>query len=145
MCQLQGETDPAVIVTKMQNNYSNTTINSDGTAIKKPARKRNPPDNSKAMGEVVPKPKPKRAPKSTKKIVQLIPLDVHGRPLFPINLGNLTIYSLGEIISERVAYHTEEVIYPVGFCSTRVYASLKDPQMRSVYTCKILDGGAKPR
>lgn len=75
----------------------------------------------------------------------MIPLDVHGRPLFPIALGDLTIYSLGDVVSDRIAYHTEELIFPVGYCSTRVYANLRDPRTKSLYTCKILDGGPKPR
>jgi len=77
--------------------------------------------------------------------VQLIPLDVHGRPIFPIALGDLTIYSLGEVVSDRIAYHTEDLIFPVGYCSTRIYANLRDPRTKSLYTCKILDGGLKPR
>ena len=77
--------------------------------------------------------------------MQLIPLDVHGRPIFPIALGDLTIYSLGEVVTDRVAYHTEDLIYPVGFCSTRIYASLTDARTKSLYTCKILDGGPIPR
>ncbi len=55
----------------------------------------------------------------------MIPLDVHGRPLFPIALGDLTIYSLGDVVSDRIAYHTEELIFPVGYCSTRVYAKFE--------------------
>lgn len=55
------------------------------------------------------------------------------------------VYSLGDVITDRVAYHTEDLIYPVGYCSTRVYASLKDARMKSLYTCKIVDGGIKPR
>ncbi|XP_046388061.1 transforming growth factor beta regulator 1 [Ischnura elegans] len=80
-----------------------------------------------------------------KKIVQPIPLDITGRPVFPIVLGGLTVHSLGEVVSDRSGYHTEEFIYPVGFCSTRVYGSLKDPERKCVYTCKILDGGSSPR
>lgn len=77
--------------------------------------------------------------------MQSIPLDVHGRPIFPAALGDLTIYSLGEVVSDRIAYHTEDLIFPVGYCSTRVYANLRDPRTKSLYTCKILDGGPKPR
>lgn len=89
--------------------------------------------------------KPKKPSKTTRKVVQLIPLDVHGRPIFPISLGDLTVYSLGDVVADRPAYHTEDYIFPVGYCSTRVYASLKDARMKSLYTCKILDGGMKPR
>lgn len=77
--------------------------------------------------------------------MQLIPLDIHGRPIFPIALNDLTVYSLGEVVADRIAYHTEDLIYPVGFCSTRIYASLKDARTKSLYTCKILDGGPRPR
>lgn len=91
------------------------------------------------------KPKPKRTSKATRKVVQIIPLDVHGRPIFPISLGDLTVYSLGEVISDRLTYHSEDLIYPVGYCSTRAYASLRDARIKSLYTCKILDGGPKPR
>lgn len=92
-----------------------------------------------------PKNKAKRYNKTARKVVQLIPLDIHGRPIFPISLGDLTVYSLGEVVSDRIAYHTEDLIYPVGYCSTRIYANLRDVRTKSLYTCKILDGGSKPR
>lgn len=34
---------------------------------------------------------------SSRKVVQPIPLDSSGRPIFPIVLGGLTVYSLGEV------------------------------------------------
>lgn len=54
------------------------------------------------------------------RLVPPLPLDPTGRPIFPIALGPLTVYSLGEIISGRPGFHTENAIYPVGYCSTRV-------------------------
>lgn len=33
----------------------------------------------------------------SRKLVQPIPLDSSGRPVFPIVLGGLTVYSLGEV------------------------------------------------
>lgn len=80
-----------------------------------------------------------------KKVVQQIPLDSTGRPVFPIELGNLTVHSLGEVITDRQEFHTEEVIYPVGYVSTRLYGSLKDPHIKCVYTCKISDNNGVPR
>lgn len=32
-----------------------------------------------------------------KKVLQTIPLDITGRPKFPIKLGDLTVHSLGEV------------------------------------------------
>lgn len=101
--------------------------------------------NIKLLFVLETKNKAKRYNKTARKVVQLIPLDVHGRPIFPISLGDLTVYSLGEVVSDRIAYHTEDLIYPVGYCSTRVYANLRDVRTKSLYTCKILDGGPKPR
>ncbi|KAL7636329.1 UNVERIFIED_CONTAM: hypothetical protein RMT77_013088 [Armadillidium vulgare] len=74
-----------------------------------------------------------------------IPLDSSGRPIFPLHLGRLTIHSLGDIVGDKEGYHTESMIYPVGFCSSRMYASLKNPQNQSLYTCTIKEGSNKPR
>ncbi|XP_076062738.1 transforming growth factor beta regulator 1 [Oratosquilla oratoria] len=93
--------------------------------------------------------KPAKVKKSSsskpKRLCPPITLDSAGRPIFPIILGPLTIHSLGEIVSDREAYHTEHHIFPVGFCSSRTYASLSDPMKPVLYTCKILDGGNVPR
>ncbi|KAI0231253.1 Transforming growth factor beta regulator 1 [Lamellibrachia satsuma] len=83
----------------------------------------------------------KKAKMSCKRLVQSIPLDNTGRPILPIELGNLVVYCLGEIVSDRPGFHTTEYIYPVGFCSTRVYASVHDSHTKCLYTCKIQDGG----
>lgn len=65
-----------------------------------------------------------------------------GKPIFPIVLGSLTVHSLGEIISDRPGYHTINNIFPVGFCSSRYYASMQQIGKKCLYTCKILDGGS---
>lgn len=41
--------------------------------------------------------KRKMAEGGKRKVVQPIPLDSSGRPVFPIVLGGLTVYSLGEV------------------------------------------------
>uniref|UniRef100_A0A0A9WII7 Transforming growth factor beta regulator 1 n=2 Tax=Lygus hesperus TaxID=30085 RepID=A0A0A9WII7_LYGHE len=79
-----------------------------------------------------------------KKIVKAIPLDSCGKPIFPISLGDFTVHSLGEVC-EKPEYHTEDLIFPVGYCSTRVYGSLKDPEKQCMYTCKVMDGGLGPK
>ncbi|KAM8927943.1 transforming growth factor beta regulator 1 [Pelodytes ibericus] len=90
--------------------------------------------------------KRKRAPEvGCRKWVQLIPLDSSGRPVFPIVLESLTVYSLGEIISDRTGFHDKLAIYPVGFCSTRVYVSMRNPDQQCLYTCQIKDGGSGPQ
>lgn len=42
----------------------------------------------------------------TKKIVHPIPLDITGRPVFPIVLGGLTVHSLGEV---------RDILFPIIF------------------------------
>ncbi|XP_036894215.1 transforming growth factor beta regulator 1 [Sturnira hondurensis] len=89
--------------------------------------------------------KKKKMEGGARKLVQPIALDPSGRPVFPIGLGGLTVYSLGEIITDRPGFHDESAIYPVGFCSTRIYASMKHPDQKCLYTCQIKDGGVQPQ
>ncbi|XP_066484787.1 transforming growth factor beta regulator 1 [Tiliqua scincoides] len=108
-------------------------------AVRKPRRERKGKENGRAS---------KRRTASepgTRRLVQPLPLDPSGRPVFPITLGSLTVYSLGEIVSDRPSFHTESAIYPVGYCSTRIFASAQRPVHRCLYTCQIKDGGAGPR
>jgi len=54
----------------------------------------------------------------------------------PLPLGSsasaVTLVSLGTIISDP-AYHTSRNIYPVGFKTTRLYSSTKNPDVRVLY------------
>ncbi|XP_023557292.1 transforming growth factor beta regulator 1 isoform X2 [Octodon degus] len=89
--------------------------------------------------------KRKKMEGGARKLVQPIARDPSGRPMFPIGLGGLTVYSLGEIITDRPGFHDENAIYPVGYSSTRVYASMKCPDQTCLYTCQIKDGGVQPQ
>ncbi|XP_004438472.1 PREDICTED: transforming growth factor beta regulator 1 [Ceratotherium simum simum] len=89
--------------------------------------------------------KKKKMEGGARKLVQPIALDPSGRPVFPIGLGGLTVYSLGEIITDRPGFHDENAIYPVGYCSTRIFASMKCPDQKCLYTCQIKDGGMQPQ
>ncbi|XP_056467822.1 transforming growth factor beta regulator 1 isoform X2 [Gadus chalcogrammus] len=115
-------------------------------AHKKPKKERRERGKENGKEEV-----PKRMSKKRKvadgcrKLVQPIALDASGRPVFPIALGGLTVYSLGEIITDRMLFHDQCAIYPVGFCSTRVFASMKNPEQQCLYTCQIKDCGAGPQ
>ncbi|XP_030622818.1 transforming growth factor beta regulator 1 [Chanos chanos] len=115
--------------------------------IKKPKKERKERGRENGKEEVPKKISKKRkvADGGARKLVQPIPLDSSGRPVFPIVLGGLTIYSLGEIITDRPHFHDESAIYPVGFCSTRMFASMKNPDQQCLYTCQIKDGGQGPQ
>ncbi|KAJ4936024.1 hypothetical protein JOQ06_017548 [Pogonophryne albipinna] len=105
------------------------------------------PPAASTSGASVPKKmtKKRKLADGSRKLVQPIHLDSSGRPVFPIVLGGLTVYSLGEIITDRMLFHDECAIYPVGFCSTRVFASMKNPDQQCLYTCQIKDSGAGPQ
>ncbi|XP_026230220.1 transforming growth factor beta regulator 1 [Anabas testudineus] len=114
--------------------------------LKKPKKERKERGRENGKEELPKKMSKKRKlADGSRKLVQPIPLDSSGRPVFPIVLGGLTVYSLGEIITDRMLFHDECVIYPVGFCSTRVFASMKNPDQQCLYTCQIKDGGTGPQ
>uniref|UniRef100_A0A1A8GJA6 Transforming growth factor beta regulator 1 n=1 Tax=Nothobranchius korthausae TaxID=1143690 RepID=A0A1A8GJA6_9TELE len=118
----------------------------DEGLLKKPKKERKERGRENGKEEFPKKMSKKRKlADGSRKLVQPIPLDSSGRPVFPIVLGGLTVYSLGEIITDRMLFHDECAIYPVGFCSTRVFASMKSPEQQCLYTCQIKDGGAGPQ
>ncbi|KAG1688817.1 Transforming growth factor beta regulator 1 [Nymphon striatum] len=120
-----------------------SAVKSDRPSVKKKSfPKRKKEDNGDPSK---PKPKRKKSTANIKKIVQPIPLDNMGRPVFPIVLGGLTVHSIGEIIPDRYKFHDEHYIYPVGYCSTRAYASIRDRDIKCLYTCKISDGTDGPK
>ncbi|XP_054720245.1 transforming growth factor beta regulator 1-like [Uloborus diversus] len=110
---------------------------------KNPVKKRPPPKPSDENAK--PRPKKKKVSATDKRLVAPIPLDVAGRPIFPILLGPLTIHSLGVIIHDRPGFHTEQCIYPVGFCSSRIYSSMKNPLLQCLYQCTVTDSPIGPR
>lgn len=112
---------------------------------KKKTDKKRPP-TTKQILEGLPPPKPKKGSKSqpTKKVIPPLQLDSLGRPVFPLNIGDLTIHSIGEIVVDRPGFHSMSNIYPEGFCSTRVYIDVHNADNRCLYTCKISDGGKGP-
>ncbi|OWF51415.1 Transforming growth factor beta regulator 1 [Mizuhopecten yessoensis] len=89
--------------------------------------------------------KPKKSKSQIiKKVIPPLQLDSTGRPVFPLILGELTIHSIGEIVTDRPGFHTPKCIYPEGYCSTRVFASTSGDDQKCLYTCKISDGGKGP-
>ncbi|KAJ3300701.1 hypothetical protein HK104_007602 [Borealophlyctis nickersoniae] len=92
------------------------------------------------------KPATKRAPVVTKtRRIQQIPFDADGKPILPLQIGIITVLSLGEIVWDRDTFHNERYIYPVGYASTRKYHSTVDPDAVVNYRCWVSDGGDGPR
>uniref|UniRef100_A0A9J7WYC3 Transforming growth factor beta regulator 1 n=2 Tax=Cyprinus carpio TaxID=7962 RepID=A0A9J7WYC3_CYPCA len=135
--------------TALPGNHSQATglSGSEDSLLKKPKKERKERGRENSREELMKKICKKRrvVDGGLHKLVQPISLDSSGRPVFPIVLGGLTVYSLGEIITDRALFHDETAIYPVGFCSTRIFASLKNPDLKCLYTCQIKDGGQGPQ
>lgn len=122
------------------------TAAGDDSAGKKPKKERRE-KGKENKAEVLKKfSKKKRVSEGARRRwVQPLLLDPCGRPVFPIVLDGLTVYSLGEIVSDRSSFHDRAAIYPVGFCSTRVYVSMRSPEQKCLYTCQIKDGWSGPK
>ncbi|KAG6868256.1 hypothetical protein C0993_005747 [Termitomyces sp. T159_Od127] len=76
--------------------------------------------------------------------IPMVPRDKRGNPMLPLNVGIMTVISLGEVCM-REHFHTERYIFPVGYEVTRRYLSTVDPNIEVVYHCTILDGGDGPK
>ncbi|KAI9207826.1 F/Y-rich N-terminus-domain-containing protein [Polychytrium aggregatum] len=88
----------------------------------------------------------KRAPVTTKlRKIQEIPVGEDGQPVLPMQIGIMTLHSLGAVVTDRENFHSERYIYPVGYCVSRQYASMIDPERSVIYTSRVLDGGDGPR
>lgn len=79
----------------------------------------------------------KRRPwKNTVKTYYQLPLDSNGEPKLPILIGSMVIHSLGRI-DPSDAFHAKRYIWPLGFRSTRPYASMLDFTRKTDYVSEI--------
>lgn len=80
--------------------------------------------------------------------MKLLPRDENDNLILPVTVGKssneVTIISIGKIVYDREAYHSQRYIWPVGFESKKEYISMQDPKKRTIYTNRILDGGDLP-
>ncbi|KAJ7748006.1 F/Y rich C-terminus-domain-containing protein, partial [Mycena olivaceomarginata] len=76
--------------------------------------------------------------------IPMVPRDKKGGPMLPLNVGIMTVISLGDVCM-REHFHTERYIFPVGYEVTRRYLSTVDQTAEVVYHCTILDGGDGPK
>jgi hypothetical protein len=91
----------------------------------------------------------KMSPSESQKIVKASPCqirtDINGNIVFPIEVtGTLKVLSLGVIEYNRNTFHTASNIFPIGFKSVREHMSVLAVGRKALYTCEILDDGAKP-
>eukprot|EP00292_Cryptomonas_paramecium_P032485 CAMPEP_0113709626 /NCGR_PEP_ID=MMETSP0038_2-20120614/29682_1 /TAXON_ID=2898 /ORGANISM="Cryptomonas paramecium" /LENGTH=84 /DNA_ID=CAMNT_0000635545 /DNA_START=323 /DNA_END=574 /DNA_ORIENTATION=+ /assembly_acc=CAM_ASM_000170 len=62
----------------------------------------------------------------------------------PVVCGDITIESLGKVVFDKPAYHNQDIVFPVGFCSSCRFQSVVNPTTKCRYTSEVLDGGSKP-
>ncbi|SAM00959.1 hypothetical protein [Absidia glauca] len=70
--------------------------------------------------------------------------DYNGRYILPVEVDSWTVLDLGSVVWDRVAFHNQRYLYPVGYCVKKWYRSMVDPHSDTQYTCQILDGGDEP-
>ncbi|EAX93144.1 F/Y-rich N-terminus family protein [Trichomonas vaginalis G3] len=68
--------------------------------------------------------------------------DKNGNPIFPIKVSqNLIINSMGTVVWDRPAFHSERYLYPDGFETERLYQSCLDLDDKIWYKSSIHDTG----
>lgn len=66
--------------------------------------------------------------------------DSLGNIIYPLKINNsLTLLNLGDICT-LPAYHSTHNLFPIGFKSQRLYASMQKLGEKALYTCEIMKG-----
>ena len=114
-------------VSSISNSFNDHNSDIDASPLSNGSRKRKRQDSSDKMLTAVP-----------------VPLKKDGTPKIPILLPALTIHSLGVIAYNRPKYHTKNCIFPIGYKSSRMFASIEPHDELVEYVSTILDGGDDP-
>ncbi|CAG8685112.1 10657_t:CDS:2 [Dentiscutata erythropus] len=94
----------------------------------------------------VPKKRASKRPLNAKTMkVQYVEQDEQGSYKLPVQIGILTVLSLGTVVYERDTFHNERYIWPVGYAVKRAYNSMINADAQTMYVCKIEDGGDGPK
>lgn len=80
-------------------------------------------------------------------------MESDGTPILPMQLGILTLISVGTVEWSRPKFHTQKYIFPIGYTVRRhifilifrTYPSLLYADRHTRFTCTIEDGGEGPR
>eukprot|EP00123_Amoebidium_parasiticum_P000749 comp11644_c0_seq1/m.6148 comp11644_c0_seq1/g.6148 ORF comp11644_c0_seq1/g.6148 comp11644_c0_seq1/m.6148 type:complete len:573 (-) comp11644_c0_seq1:269-1987(-) len=106
-------------------------------------RKRKP---SVSQGDDPPKKRQKKVTDSRPRPPTKVPVaeyDADGNIVLPWRIGSLTIHNFGTV-TDKEGYHTEKFIFPIGFMSTRIHTSWKNPATKTTYTCTVSEGAHGP-
>ncbi|KAG1442721.1 hypothetical protein G6F56_010953 [Rhizopus delemar] len=80
-------------------------------------------------------------PKIKKNVIET---NEDGTVVLPVTIGQMKITDLGQVDYERSEFHNNRYIYPIGYTVERLFSSISDPSIQTVYTCTIVDGKTCP-
>ncbi|ORX52972.1 hypothetical protein BCR36DRAFT_582374 [Piromyces finnis] len=144
----ESSKDSSIINSKLHKNFNDNVFKK-----RRNSEKNFDSDLSKNINDdIIPKKKRRKSSKRDTRFdakpIKILPRDDDGNLKLPVVVGKssneVTIISIGKIVHERDAYHSQRYIWPVGFESKKEYISMQDPKKRTIYTNRILDGGDVP-
>ncbi|CAA6659821.1 unnamed protein product [Spirodela intermedia] len=60
------------------------------------------------------------------------------RHLFPLEIGDLCVLSLGSIVRDSQYFHNKRCIWPEGYTASRKFFSIRDPNLSHLYKMEVL-------
>ncbi|KAI8583935.1 hypothetical protein K450DRAFT_220674 [Umbelopsis ramanniana AG] len=89
-------------------------------------------------------PTPSSSSRKTRRVMY-VEKDEEGNYRLPVQIGALTLLSLGQVVWDREGFHNDRYIWPIGYSVQRSYMSMINPESNTIYTCTIEDGGDAPQ
>ncbi|CAO3679799.1 unnamed protein product [Umbelopsis ramanniana] len=89
-------------------------------------------------------PTPSSSSRKTRRVMY-VEKDEEGNYRLPVQIGALTLLSLGQVVWDREGFHNDRYIWPIGYSVQRSYMSMIYPEANTIYTCTIEDGGDAPQ
>jgi hypothetical protein len=127
---------------RLKKNYERYLLDYENFVF--PERKQQNIEAQKQKNESKNKPKAEKKKVKRKSSSTVKEILREGTVKLPLTLGEITVHSLGTLISKR-PFVTHKHIWPVGFCTSRYFSSMVDPTKRVKYTNQILSVNGKPQ
>ncbi|PVU91959.1 hypothetical protein BB561_004094 [Smittium simulii] len=77
--------------------------------------------------------------------VQPVEKNINGDYVLPVQVGILTVLSLGKVIYNPSNFHNERYIWPVGYMVQREYYSMKEAGKQVIYICRVSEDSDDPK
>lgn len=146
MCDQVSQVQESIFTVKEERRFLLKRLMDRDPDLAKELSKKQNSNESGTPTQSTRKPYKKRAKKQqSSQPSETISLDSNDGTSYPMDLGALKILSIGQIITDRPNYHSENWVYPSGFVSTRSYNHIKEKDEKCLYTCRITENGDFPR